>query len=351
MLLTPEQRLALKAIGSAPEIMNGKVSCEEQFPDLYTESGLSYLKQKRLYGLGALGSGRTDRLLNIYQLAWRAQKAALAEAITEFGRRGIDLLVYKGAEINERYARSVAYTLRGDVDLIVRPDQANEAKQVLLSMGFLQANYDTINRRLAAITDERIAQLEGGGYALVSFARLQDISLPDNAKLPEQESDLPIYVTEDGIQLVITLDLATGLDRSISADALFRESIASAHPFARTLRVETHLWYLCAMFYVQVNLYRDKHKLSQLSDLALLLGGGDALDWDEVVAKSRELDILPSLYYPLAYLSALCTTPRIPETVLSMLQPTAGSRARDYGWQIHKLLGHVEPLPYDMLPA
>jgi hypothetical protein len=350
MPLSPEHDLSLRAIGSAHAIVSGDFACCTRFPDLYTKSALDYMKTKRIYGLGALGAPGDDPLLHVFEKVWEAQKSALNEVIGELGRTGIDLIVYKGAEVNERHGRSVPYTFRGDIDVLVRPSDAAKAKRVMGDLGYVQANFDTVGMKLAPIAADRIAAIEKDCYSLVSFARLLKIPIDPRLMVPGVESCYPFYVVDDGILLVVAIDLATGLDQSIPAGPLFDHSIDSPHVGARALRLEEHLWYLCTMFYVQVNQHRHNHKLSQMSDLSLLLSDSHELDWDVVVSKAHKLEILPSMYYTLAYLSALAPKPLIPSSILERLVPTDGSRARDYGWQIHKLLGLVEPLPIDVIP-
>lgn len=347
--LRPEEELALLAIGNARRIAEGTISCRALAPELTTLENLEYLRRRRIYGLGAAGVEGSDSVLKAFELLWTVQKTALQELILAFAGSGIDVLVYKGAEVIEAYGMSFPYTARRDMDVLIRPSDVPTAKRILSDLGYVQANFDTETLALVNIPAARIEAAERGNYALVSFARVQTFDSVGSEAWTSAPSAHPFYVRDGKATIVVAIDLATGLDSSLGAETLFSEAVESAHPGASAIKPEEHLWYLCAMFYLEVLRYADARKLTQLADLSLFLSGYE-VDWSRVVVRARELDILPCVYYPLAFLNALSDTLAVPDRILEQLLPTSGSRARDYGWQLHKLFGRVEPVPMDMLP-
>lgn len=332
------------AIANASEIVSGRTSCRALMPDLWSPHGLEYLRSRYIYGVGALGIDTQDPLLQVYDKVWKAQKRCLREILDTFSAAGIDLLVYKGAEVNERHGSAVAYTVRGDVDVIVRPEQLEQAKQLLRDIGYQQAKFDTASGTLVPIDPRVLAEADRDHYVALSFAKVESFDGAD-ASAHGVRTAHPFHMIGDRVVAVLAIDIATGIDRTMDAAWLFASSIPSVHPGARAMKVEDHLWYLATMFYVQTFQYRHKHKLSQLVDLSLLLSHAKNVDWDYVVATALRLELLPGIYYPLAFLSAISETARVPEPVLRRLTPDHGARLRDYGWQIHKLFGIVEPLP------
>ncbi|MFO0157428.1 MAG: hypothetical protein ACK51V_00150, partial [bacterium] len=72
-------------------------------------------------------------------------------------------------------------------------------------------------------------------------------------------------------------------------------------------------------------------------------------DWAYIIDTAQRLAILPSMYYTLAFLNAASPSVNIPDWVLEELNPLNGPRARDFGWQLHKLFGMVEPIPTEFL--
>ena len=351
MTLSSEHLFTLKAIAAAGDIVNGRTSCRaSNFGAECTPEALDYMKRRKLYGLAAIGSAAPDPLFALYLKVWHIQYTALKQLVEAAASEGIELLLYKGGEITERYCHSLPLALRGDIDVVVREETFVDAKRVLHSLGYVQAEYDTVNRRLVPISSGRIAKLEANNYSPPSFARLArvDLTVPEAEVRPTYMH--PLSIAGSHATVVIAIEVATGLDQRLDTNSLFECSSQSVLEGARALRAEDHIWYTAAMFYLGTYLYKQDNKLTKLADLAVMLDATAAeLDWDYIVRRSRELEVLPSVYYTLAFLNAAGRSPRVPASVLSALSPAHGSRVRDYGWQLHKLFGAIEPMPYDLL--
>jgi hypothetical protein len=351
-MLTSERRLALFVIVNAHDIVTQRLSAQSfnsKATAMLTREDWNYLRKRHLYGLARLGLQMPhDTMSRIYEVVWSTQRGALQQAIDALQRESVEPLVYKGAEIAERYGASTAFALRGDCDIMIRKEDVAKAKAVLAELGYIQGNFNTVDRTMSPLDASRLAGLEEGRYVLPSFGRVQRISR-NPFKLEASVSEHPFYGGDGQDLVVVALDLSIGLDREIDADRFLSSSVPSAFPGARAMRPDDHLWYLCSLFYIQVQQHRQNCSLSKLADIVLLLSGERALDWAYIIDTAQRLAILPSMYYTLAFLNAASPSVNIPDWVLEELNPLNGPRARDFGWQLHKLFGMVEPIPTEFL--
>ncbi len=67
---------------------------------------------------------------------YEAQREIVTDIAAAFGAAGIDHLFFKGAVVREYYAQPAMRSM-GDVDLVIRPDTANEAHKAMLALGFV----------------------------------------------------------------------------------------------------------------------------------------------------------------------------------------------------------------------
>jgi len=68
------------------------------------------------------------------------------------------------------------------------------------------------------------------------------------------------------------------------------------------------------------------------------------IDWPLLLKTADELDLHCSLYYMLELID-YCVPGLVPGYVRQSVNPATRPRARDWGWQIGKLFGFVEPIP------
>jgi hypothetical protein len=348
MQLDVHHQIALKTIGRAHSILSGNFSAHSNLSHLICEESLQYLKQKKIYGLGTIGTPGDDPQLYAFDRLWQLQRSAVSEIANEFAARGIALISYKGHEVNIRHGLSVPFTIRGDVDLLLLESDVPRAKATMAELGYVQAFFNVEKRSLVPLSRDVIDDQEQGQYVLFSFAKLVNVQLPIGIA-SRLETQHPFYVDGENLTVIIAIDLAMGLDRSWSTEKLLPDSIGGPYAHVRSISLERHLWYLCVMFYLGANMQRDKLKLSGLADISLFVtNASKQLNWNLLIREATDLDVLPSVYYTLALLNKLIPTHPIPDEVITELRPIQGSRARDYGWQIHKVLGIVEPIPSDL---
>lgn len=340
------RKLALHLLADAGAIVRNELKPYEQYEALLTAESRRFLRHRHLYGL-AMYCHTRDAEYSIYRKVSQVQQAALAELIQAASQAGIELLLYKSSEVVKRYYGGEPIALRGDLDVIVKPGSMARMKSLLEELGYRQAKFDTDSLRLVPVKQEQIAKFESNGYALVSYGRLAEFELD-----PVQSTLSPGYLHPAVLHgnratVAVAIDVAIGLDKHTDAGRLWEKSTESIHGTARAISVEDQLWYTATMLYLGAYMYKETYKLCQLADMAVILSQAQ-VRWDRLIAEARTLEILPSVYYPLAFLAKLCKDVRIPEDVLAELSPTKGSRARDYGWQIPKLFGEIDPLPYEL---
>lgn len=350
--LDDNARFALSLLALTHEIARSDLSRRTALESHYTPARLDYLAKRKIYGLACIGAAPASSLFTLYHKVWFAQREALLSLVAEFTCRGLDVLIYKGAETTERYFGSQPVCLRGDIDLLVRPAQLARVKAMMLECGFVQADYDTENYRLIPLTPEQLESTERGRYNLRSFARLIDIPLTPAELALGPRWLTPVSLRAGHATLVLGIDISVGLDQKIGSDEMFHRSRASVFAGARALSEEDHVWYTATLFYLQTFLNKEQHKLTQLADLIATIGNcGDRIDWAQLAALGQRYGGLPALYYPIAYIDRLIGGGAVPVEALHALQPVHGSRSRDYGWQIAKLFGGVDEFPAAFLPA
>jgi hypothetical protein len=345
--------LAVGMLALAPEMARGESAGRDALLASCAPGALDYLAARKVYGLAFMGgSAAPPPLYSLYRKVWHAQRSALVELLAELRRRAVDVLVFKGAETTQRYYRSEPVCLRGDIDLLIRPAQVDEARCVLADSGFVQADYDTHQCRLVPLTPEQLEATQQGRYFLRSFAKLVDIELNAQEQSLEPQWLTPVSLRGTHATLVLGVDVGFGLDQSIGADEVFERSRESVFEGARTLCAEDLVWYTASMFYLQTFAGREKHKLTQLADLAVVIGNhSPSIDWERIVSAGQRYGLHPCIYYPLAYVGRLLGGAAVPPEVLAALDPARGVRTRDHGWQIAKLFGGVDEFPAAYLPA
>lgn len=308
------------------------------------------LEARSLRGVPFLRKREVPAAVQRDRAIWSHQRAALRELLAEADRRGLPVYTYKGAELCERYFRSVPLCSKGDVDLLIPPEAEAQVRSLLHELGYVQADFDTNTCELVPCTPEVLARHEKGNYSLKSFVRIEELDWPGRSTAPLGYSR-PTMNVPARCQLLMTVDIATGLDAAIDCRPLFARSIPSALGAGRTLCPEDHYWYLCSLFYLKMFQFKAQAKLAQMCEIgALLANEHEQLDWDLVAGAAKRYDLFAALYYLTAFLAELERLPLDP-AVLAKLDPRQGSRSRDFGWQVPKVLGLLDPFPRILVPS
>jgi hypothetical protein len=186
-----------------------------------------------------------------------------------------------------------------------------------------------------------VGRLEASQYELSPLAYLMEIELEDEEVTFIREYNRhPLWVVNDRCYLVVEIDIHYQLTADVQSGDFLDRAIPSSLEHCLTMSKEDHLWYLTSRYYDEVVIH-GKRSLREFAYLAALLDE-QSLDWNIIVGCARKYDLEASLYYFLSFMARLSDR-LVPPEVLSELLPSKGSRQRDWGWQLSKLFGGVEP--------
>jgi hypothetical protein len=302
------------------------------------------LRRRSLDGLHYLALDPGHPRQRLYDAVWRAQRAAIADMLHALEAAGITAVVFKGAEIAERWLASRPIGIFADCDLLVPRDEVVEAMAVLFGEGFRPRCFDPEAGGLVPFDLAAIGAILSQHYEIPPFWRSGSLDLDPGAAAAVGPEDAESVRVEDGMgRLAVAFDVhhrfAVDLDAAIFLDRRVPGPFSAG--FSPT--PADHLWCLLVRYYNEVAL-NGKSTLRDLAYAALLVGRAE-IDWDRVVALSVEHDTRPGPFYLLSWLDGLVPG-CVPGAVLRELDPRRGSRARDFGWLAGRLLGAVEPNPF-----
>ena len=225
----------------------------------------------------------------------------LGTALRMFADAGIDVIILKGGALAETVYRDIGLRPFSDVDILVREEDLQRAKEVMAKIGY--------------VLDERISPA---------------------AHNEEFGCDLH-YVINEGHVLEIHWHIArkTGNDRytRILIDELWKRALPARIADVDTLVLspEDLLLHLC------IHLPRHRYnRLIWFCDIAEVVRQGD-VDWDRLVETAKECRAMAYMYYGLHFTDDLLGR-GVPERVLDELKPSCFER---------KVFGSI---PRDLLP-
>lgn len=312
-----------------------------------TPSDLEELAGVKLDSLYYLARDPDAPRQRLYDAVWRIQREAVREALASFAAAGVATIVFKGAELLERYYRPHGLSLLVDFDVLVARERLVEAQRILFGLGYRPAVY----RRGEGLVDRdigAIATIESGHYQLPSFMRVAEPKLdPDLVGLARElgeTGDGPLIRDGDRLAVVVECDVHHRVATDVDTAPLFERAVPSALGAGSTLGPADHLWFTLSRLYVEVALHRKRSLRDFAYLLPLVAEGG--VDWSVVLeaGAGAETELRPHLYYFLSFVRELLGG-GVPAEVLDGLDPTQGSRDHDWGWQLGKLFSTVEPSP------
>jgi hypothetical protein len=302
------------------------------------------LRVRYLDSLYYLARNENPAAQRLYDKLWRNLRRNLIEVVSGLTRDRIAAVVFKGAEVFERWFGSRAIGILMDADLLVPRDQLIDAKRVLLALGYRPGVFDLDTRRLVDRDVRDIAEIEMRHYELAPFCRIEPLALDaEEMAVAAARGRDPVWVIGGEAVHVIEIDVHHAVAADIESGPLFDRAVQSALGVGNTLSEEDHFWLIASKFYTEVALH-GKKSLRDLAYLALMLG--TPMRWELMMSQIENYEIRPAVYYHLHFLNRLLDGP-VPVQVLERLQPTRGSRLRDWGWQLGKLFDFVEREPID----
>ena len=308
------QRLALRAAVGSPD------DAAAAWAELTGRVDLAELWDAEIYRLlplvwknlgPAVGPDQEARLKGLYRKTWVHNQhllRAAAEAIDTLSGAGIDSLVLKGVPLTVAYYGDVGARPMGDVDLLVRPEQAVAAFRILESQG-----YDTVSIRSP---DASRWEREGddGWYRRLRHARAY--------------SRGPL----DGIDLhwTLSLDFVGDDDVVAGVDDLFDDAlpVTIEGVEARTLSSTHHLLHT-----IVHGLGASEHNvLRWIPDALTILGTGPDVDGDELAAVAVRHHCNLMVAEGLAYLVTEWDAPVPPSARARLAMAPVDPRQRALRW-------------------
>jgi hypothetical protein len=323
-MLTPAARLGLALLQGV------EISASVEDP------AYGWLVERRIDALLA-----SNPLQPLYDRVWACQREALAEAVAGLEGSGIEALVFKGADVHMRCFGDRALGGLADVDVLVRGDAVEAAREVLLALGYRHGRFDPGTRRMEWIGLDRAQALERGHHELVPLMRVEPVEVtPDEAALFSRwRPRVPIWRDAATWSVWIAVDVHHGVAVNVPGERFF--DAATPARVGRCMAPADLLSLTASRYYVEVATTAKR----SLRDLAYLVAlGGCAPDWDRVMAANEELGLGASLFYPLAFLQQGLGV-EVPSSVLHACSPRRTTRMLDWGWQLGKLFDFVEPFP------
>jgi hypothetical protein len=211
----------------------------------------------------------------------------LGEIVDAFGDRGVPFVLLKGEALSKGLYPSDGLRPYGDIDLLIRPEAYEAAKELLVGLGF------------------RLRLPTGEGEKRQIFGEI------------EFDREGPITVTVD---LHWDTLMASWEPRSLfSGDETWNtlDQISLGSRTLPVLRAELLLLYLC----VHLAFHHVFDGLLLLCDLFLLLRRDTGrIEWDRLIAMANRYQCRHAAYYSLFFARTLMGA-QVPPEVLSRLRP------------------------------
>lgn len=301
-------------------------------------------------GLGGLPHYANDLLTHyreLNRLLWSTQSAELSAVLRSFSSGGIESVVMRGADIASRWYEDRPISPRGDLDLLVTSAQRAEVKQLLSVHGFVQGTLDLNSGELVPFTFAEVQAFESQNYSMRSFGKVTSLGLRSEPKLFKNDLQWlkPVFRSGEQLSCVVTIDIAFGLDSSITTESVYAETVIGPREHARVLSVTELLWYLPSLLYLDVMWHGQRAKLGRYAEIARVIQKeAENIDWAAVAGRSIENGVASSVFYVLGFIGKGLGV-QIPSFFFDVLHGSNWDKSRDHGWLIHRLFGEIDMFP------
>ena len=303
---------------------------------------LPMLRERGIDSLWVFAHGVDDPVQRVYDKVWREQLRLAAEFDAAMRSERIPCLALKGLPLAARWFGGRALGCMGDIDVLVPREDILRTIAVLYALGLRPRYFDADAGRMRDRDIAEMAAAEARHYELVAYNRCVALELDDEELAAARSLKRNSLRMIDGRPVaIVELDVHHGVASDLDSGEFFERAVAPATGM-RTLSDADHLWFGLSRLYAEVALH-GKDSLRDFAYLAPLVTRGE-VDWRVVVDAAARLELRPALFYFLGFVQHLAGG-AIPAGVLDELDPRKGLRYRDWGWQVGRLLGRLDPSP------
>jgi hypothetical protein len=303
---------------------------------------LPMLRERGIDSLWVFAHGVDDATQRVYDKVWREQLRLAAEFDAAMRSERIACLALKGLPLAARWFGGRALGCMGDIDVLVPREDVLRTIPVLYALGLRPRYFDVDTGRMKDRDVAEIAAAEARHYELVAYNRCVPLELDDEELAAARSLKRNSLRMIDGQPVaIVELDVHHGVASDLEPGEFFERAVEPSDGM-RTLSDADHLWFGLSRLYAEVALH-GKESLRDFAYLAPLVTRGE-VDWPVVGEAAARLELRPALFYFLSFIQQL-SGGAIPAGVLDGLNPRNGLRYRDWGWQIGRLLGRVDPPP------
>ncbi|MEV0633530.1 nucleotidyltransferase family protein [Streptomyces sp. NPDC050619] len=303
-----------------------------------------FLRSRNIDSLLALSSGTDDAWQTAYDTVWQHQLSALHQVVDALTGTGVRTLTFKGGELLPRHFPGHSLGLMGDGDILVPRDRIETVKSVLYGLGFRHAVFDAAQGTVRDRDLCDVAETELRHYELASFVKTVEVTDPVVLEAARAHHAHPLYALPDRAVILTAIDVHHNVALDADPGPLFDRAVPSCLGVGETLSPADHVWLNLSRYYNEVAI----HGACSLRPFAYTIpeiAAGDVA-WDVVEQVARELALGPTLSYFLRFCDQVAPG-RIPPGTLAAVHQSAGSRVRDWGWQLAKLFDFQEAFPAD----
>ena len=252
---------------------------------------------------------KAQRSLMLHQLSLRRRYLSCKPVWETLSAERIPFAVVKGAVLSQTAYGSVNKRVSGDVDMLIRREDADTVKRIFREQGFIQGQLQ--DGRVVPFTRAEQLFYASASHQLAPFMR--------------EESDLLCpYINVD-----VNFDIFWGesekhADMSFVLSEMEQTTICGVK--VQKLPAEMEFIAMCLHHYKDMNslylLYNGNLKLSLFCDLLFYIRYND-LCTSKLLKLAQELSVAPYLYYCLHYTNLLFDDPKV-QTLRDAMETPAG---------------------------
>jgi Uncharacterised nucleotidyltransferase len=319
----------------------GPAECQ-QFLEGFEQ--LQFLRSREIDSLLYLASGTPTVAQRVYDAVLQRQIENLQCVVSKLEKAGMPVVIFKSGELLPAAFAPHAVGMSADVDILVPRTAIPEARRILFGMGFQQAEVRTDTGQLVDYDIAILAKVDLTHYEVGAFRSLAELNFSEEEmEFVKQLEGQPVFVLNNKATMVLEIDLHHGISKEINSEPLFARNVPSCHGVGRTFSPADHVWFNLTRLYTEVGQHGKQSFRPIAYTLPIITSG--KVDWDVVSRMAVELSLGASLYYYLQLADWLAPN-HVPSEVLYSLHPARSNRLRDWGWQLSRLMGTVDPFPF-----